>query len=233
MSISNVYSYMASQCRITDRTSQAVQGFVTISRQTGAGGIAIGEKLACYLDTHLPGVCHWTVFDKNLVDEIIKDHKSLSQNIIPFLQEKAAGEIEDMLEEMLGVHPAESILVSDTNDTILRLARMGRVILVGRGSAHITHKIAGGVHVRLVGSFKKRKDCTKAYFKCNDQEAIDVMDKEDKGRTEYLKQNFDQNIHDPLLYDLVINTDSVSSTEAVSLIGDLVIKRIKVIPRYN
>jgi len=167
MSISNVYEYIVSQCRASNKKVKEVQGFVTISRQTGAGGIIIGEKLAVYLDKHLPGECPWTFFDKNLVDEIIKDHCLLSKSIVPFLQEKAIPEIEEMLEEVLGVHPPGLILVKDTNDTILRLAEMGRVILVGRGSANITKKIAGGVHVRLVGSFEKRRDYTKEYQKCN------------------------------------------------------------------
>jgi len=225
MSLSNAYSYIASQCRVADRNLREPQGFVTISRQTGAGGIAIGEKLAIYLDQHWPGVCSWTVFDKNLVDEIIKDHDSLKSTIAPFLQEKAVSEIEDMLEEMLGVHPAKSILVSDTNATILRLARMGRVILVGHGSANITNQIPGGVHVRLVGSFEKRKEYTKEYLKCDEKQAIDIIDKEDKGREEYLKQNFGQDIHDLLRYDVVINTDLVSFDQAASLIGALVIQK--------
>jgi len=227
MAISDIYRYLAVQCRVENRARQGVQGFVTISRQTGAGGIVIDEKLALYLDKHLPGACSWTVFDKNLVDEIVKDHHSLSKNIAPFLEEKAVPKIEEALEEMLGVHPSESTLVSDTDDTILRLAKMGRVILVGRGSANITNKIAGGVHVRLVGSFKKRKDYTKEYFKCNDKEAEEIIRKEDKGRGEYLKQNFGRDIDDPLLYDLIINTDLVSYDQAASLIGGLIVMKIE------
>ena len=43
---------------------------VTLSRQTGAGGHAVAEKLAAYLDKHAPsGSCRWTIFDRNLVDE--------------------------------------------------------------------------------------------------------------------------------------------------------------------
>jgi cytidylate kinase len=104
---------------------------------------------------------------------------------------------------------------------------MGRVILVGRGSANITNKIAGGVHVRLIGSFKRRKEYTKAYFKCNDTEAEGIIHNEDKGRGEYLKQNFGQDIDDPLFYDLVINTDLVSYDQAVLLIGSLVVMKIE------
>ena len=224
-SLSDIYRYVALQCRVENRAVKGVQGFVTISRQSGSVGIAVGEKLELYLNKHLPGRCPWTIFNKNLVDEIVKDH-NLSSNVIPFLEEKAVPGIEEALEEMLGVHPPGSILVRDTNDTINRLAKMGRVIIVGHGAAVITNKIAGGVHVRLVGSLKKRKDSTKENLKCNDRQAQDIIYKEDKGRRGYLKQNFGKDIDDPLLYDLVINTDLVSLTQAASLIGSLVIQKV-------
>jgi cytidylate kinase len=224
-SLSDIYRYLAVQCRVENRVGKGVQGFVTISRQSGSAGIAVGEKLGLYLNEHLPGECPWTVFNKNLVDEIIKDH-NLSSSVIPFLEEKAVPEIEEMLEELLGVHPPQSILVRDTNDTIIRLAKMGHVIIVGHGAAVITNKIPGGVHVRLVGSLKKRKDSTKENLKCNDKGAEDVIYKEDEGRRGYLKQIFGKDIDDPLLYDLVINTDLVSLTQAASLIGGLVVQKV-------
>ena len=230
-SLSDIYRYVALQCRVENRAVKGIQGFVTISRQSGSVGITVGEKLGLYLNKHLPGRCPWTIFNKNLVDEIVKDH-NLSSNVIPFLEEKAVPGIDEMLEEMLGVHPPESILVRDTNDTIIRLAKMGRVIIVGHGAAVITNKIQGGVHVRLVGSLKKRKDSTKESLKCNDKEAEDIIYKEDKGRSGYLKQNFGKNIDDPLLYDLVINTDLVSLTQAASLIGSLVIQKMGITSSY-
>jgi len=223
-SLSNIYRYLVLQCRVENRAAKGVQGFVTISRQSGSAGITVGVKLELYLNKHLSGGCPWTVFNKNLVDEIIKDH-NLSSSVIPFLEEKAVPEIEGMLEEMLGVHPPEAILVRDTNDTIMRLARMGHAIIVGHGAAVITNKIPRGVHVRLVGSLKKRKDSTKENLKCNDKGAEDIIYKEDKGRRGYLKQNFGKDIDDPLLYDLVINTDLVSLTQAASLIGGLVVQK--------
>ena len=42
---------------------------------------------------------------------------------------------------------------------------------------------------------------------------------------QYIKDNFDRDIDDPLLYHIVINTDLVGYEEAARLIGDAVIKR--------
>ena len=223
----NIYEYLASQCRLAQKeepSSPLSRGFVTISRQAGAGGITIGEKLVRYLNKELPGKCPWTLFDKNLVDEVIKEHH-LSEKILPFLKESSISEIEDILDDLFGLHPPQFNLVQRTNQTILHLARMGRVILVGRGSPVITRKVAGGVHVRLIGSFQKRKSHIKEYFKFTDKEAELFIKNEDNGRAKYLKNYFNEDIDNPLLYDLIINTDTVSYDQAASLIGNLVIGR--------
>ena len=224
----NVYSYFAYQCWMAQKETLAapvVLSFVTISRQAGAGGITIGEKLADYLNKDLAGECPWTVFDKNLVHEVIKEHH-LSQKILPFLKEANIPEIEDTLENLLRLHPPQFTLVQRTTQTILHLAKMGRVVLVGRGSPVITKEIPGGVHVRLVGSFKKRRDHIKEYFQLSDKEAELFITNEDNGRAQYLKKYFNKDIDDPLFYDLVINTDTVSYDDAALLIADRTLKML-------
>jgi cytidylate kinase len=201
-------------------------GFVTISRQAGAGGITIGKKLALRLDKEMAHECPWTVFDKNLVDEVMKDN-NLTERMIPFLKEKSIPEIQDTFEDVLRVHPAQFTLVQRTNKTITRLAEMGHAIIVGRGAPVVTKDVPGGVHVRLIGSFKTRKEHIMEYYKFDDQEARDFIKNEDKGRAEYLKKYFDKNIDDPLLYDLVINTDSVSYDAAAGVIAELVVGKVR------
>jgi len=54
-----------------------------------------------------------------------------------------------------------------------------------------------------------------------------ISKKKDEGRRRYLKDNFDKDIDDPLLYHVIINTDLVQHDEAARLIGDEVIRRFK------
>lgn len=220
-----LYSYIASQCQ-ADHEDSTIPGFVTISRQAGAGGITIGEKLADYLNKKLTGKSPWTVFDKNLVDEVM-DRYELPKRILPYFKEARVSAIEDALEDLLGVHPPHFTLVEKTNQTIMNLARRGRTILVGRGSSVITRFTEGGVHIRLVGSTKARKKHIEEHYKLTDKEAEAFIDQEDIGRTQYLKKYFDRNVNDPLLYDVVINTDMVSYDDTAMIIGDMVIRKIK------
>jgi cytidylate kinase len=222
-----LYNYFYAQSlanRDRGESKKTVPGFVTISRQAGAGGITIGEKLAQYLNE--ASSSGWTVFDKTLVNEVISEH-NLPERMQTYLKEECLPGIEDFLEELLGVHPAQTTLVEKTNHTILHLARMGRSIIVGRGAPIVTRFTPGGIHIRLVGDLKNRKKHLKEYYKLDDKKAVKFIKQEDLGRAEYLKKYFQHNIDDPMLYDLVINTDRVSYDEAALLIKDMVIRKIK------
>jgi hypothetical protein len=213
-------------CRyLAGQDKKHVATFVTISRQAGAGGITIGEKLAALLTQSLSKTRAWPVFDKLLVDEVIKDHK-LPERVRAVMKEDYVPAIEEHLNGFLGVNPPRSTLVERTNQTMQHLARMGGCIIVGRGGSEATQLIPGGVHIRLVGSIEKRTAHLAQHFKWNERKSKEFLVKEDRGRALYLKKYFSQDIDNPVLYDLVINTDSISYDEAAILIKDLVMMKI-------
>jgi cytidylate kinase len=109
----------------------------------------------------------------------------------------------------------------------LRLAHIGNVILVGRGANVVTSELPTVFHVHLVGSLEKRIEQAQKVFSLDRKSAINYIKKKDEGRRRYLKDNFDKDIDDPLLYHLIINTDLVQYDEAARLIGDEVIRRFK------
>ena len=80
--------------------------------------------------------------------------------------------------------------------------------------------------MRLVGSLEKRVAHTQEIRNLGKKAALDLIHAEDRGRERYLKKYFNQNPDDPLLYDLVINTDSVSYEEAAHLIGTAALRKI-------
>ena len=107
---------------------------MTISRQTGCGALVVAEKLAHYLQQHSSGdACPWTVFDRNLMDKVLEDH-NLPARLAKFLPEDRVSQIEDILAEVFEVHPPAQTIIQQTTETILKLAGLGNVILIGRGS---------------------------------------------------------------------------------------------------
>jgi cytidylate kinase len=197
---------------------------VTISRMAGSGGRTIASNLAAYLQRRTPVDCHWTVFDQNLLEEVLEDHH-LPKRMANYMPENHASVFGDMVEELLGLHPSAWTITHQTAETILRLAHMGNVILVGRGANIITRNLERVFHVRLVGSLEKRIERVQQVYGLEKQKAIDCIQLEDKGRRRYIKDNFHKDIDDPLLYHLVLNTDLVSPDDATRLIGDEVISR--------
>lgn len=198
---------------------------VTISRQAGAGGFTLAQKLAQYLQQHdTRAACPWTVFDKQLVQKVLEDHK-LSDSVARFMPEDKYSEIRDTVEELLGLHPAHETLVEKTSETILHLAQMGNVVLVGRGANVIIGFVPNAVHVRLVGSVEKRVRTCQEYYNFSLEQAAEYVKQTDQGRVHYLRRHFDKNIDDQSLYHLVINTDLVTPDEAVAMIGRLVLDR--------
>jgi cytidylate kinase len=211
--------------RSRSRQPERKQPTITISRQTGAGGIPVAERLAEYLEAQGPETERpWTVFDKNLVEQVLADH-NLPRELARYMPEDKISQVSDMVEELLGLHPPSWTLLRQTTETILHLAELGNVILVGRAAAAITAKVDNAFHVRLVGSEEERVKLVEEFYKLNHREALAFMRKEDLGRKRYLKRHFRKNIDDPLLYHLVINTDRISTEEATRMIGEAVLHK--------
>ena len=198
---------------------------VTISRQSGAGGHAVAARLAEYLQaktTNRP--CPWTVFDRNLVHRVLEDHH-LPKRLAPFMPEDRISEMADTMDELFGLHPPSWTLVRNTAETILNLAELGNVILIGRGANVITRKLDYVFHVRLVGSIEARAAYIQQLEGLDAKQARDFVRREDRARRRYLKKYFHEDIDDPLLYHMVLNTDLIPDWEAALIIGEAVVRK--------
>lgn len=196
---------------------------VTISRQSGCGAHIVAEMLSRYLQSHSePGAPAWTVLDRNLVETVLADHH-LPVRFARFMPEDRVREIDDIMDELFGLHPPSWTLVQQTSETILRLAELGNVIILGRGANIIAAKMPQVVHIRMVGSLQRRIERRQDLESVDRKEAASRIREEDLGRKRYFRKHFNKDMDDPSLYHLVINTDVVLPETAVRLIGDLVL----------
>ena len=198
---------------------------ITISRQSGCGAHVVAKQLAGCLQAHSDkGERPWTVFDRNLVEKVLEDHQ-LPERLAKFMPEDRVLEINDIMDELFGLHPPSWALVQQTSETILRLAELGNVIILGRGANVITAKLPHVLHVRMIGSLEHRIQQRQHFEELTREEAAESIAREDLGRQRYLKKHFNKDINDPLLYHLVVNTDLVSLDAAARIIGDLALSR--------
>jgi cytidylate kinase len=128
------------------------------------------------------------------------------------------------MEELFGLHPPSWLLVRKVTETILHLAELGNVILIGRGAAVATASLEHVFHVRLVSALGKRIQRIQELNHLSKQAALRFIEQEDRGRERYLKKYFKADVDDPLLYDLTINTDRISHDQAAQLITDAMLK---------
>jgi cytidylate kinase len=197
---------------------------VTISRQTGCGAQLVAAKLAELLQARAPvPPCQWTVFDRNLVEKVLDDH-NLPKKLAQFMPEDRVSVIDDIMAEVLGLHPPTWTLFHQTAETILKLAELGNVILVGRGANVITSKLEHMFHARIVGSLEKRVERVRQHYGLGEKAAREFIEKEDRGRQRYFQTHFGVNIEDPLLYHLVLNTDRIPCAAAAELIAEAALR---------
>ena len=220
-SMESCFSFVHSQTAPPARAAApvGVRRAVTISRQAGCGGVHVAEKLANYLQHHapVPGV-NWTIFDRELMDKVLADHK-LPKYLAKFMPEDRSSQIQDTLADIFGVHPPAETVVKQTAETLLQLAELGNVILVGRAGNIVTAKLPHVLHVRLVAPLEDRIERI-----CRDDhktpaEARRFCLEEEQARARYLKTYFKADISDPVNYLLIINTSQVGYDNAARLIG--------------
>jgi ferredoxin len=149
-------AYINSRPRSVDQPPESERLAVAISPQTGSGALQIAERLAEYLQARAPHAePPWRVFDRNLMAKVLEDHHHPTR-LVEFLPEDAHNPVDDMLHELLGLHPPSWVIVQQSIETILNLVRAGNVILMGWGVNAVTRKLPNVFHVRLVGSLEHR-----------------------------------------------------------------------------
>ncbi len=158
--------------------------------------------------------------DRNLVEKVLEDHQ-LPARMARFMPEDRVRQIDDILEDLFGVHQPSWAFVQQTAETILRLAELGNVIILGRGANVVTARLPQVLHVRLIGSLERRIQNMRRYEGLGEKAARERIESEDRGRQRYLKKHYQKDVADPLQYHLVLNTDLVSFDEAARIICDL------------
>lgn len=198
---------------------------ITISRETGAGADVISQKLIeifqKYKKVFLPD---WTIFEKNLIHKVLEDHH-LPQTLTEVFDEKKYSSILSFASEVLVGQPSVQTVVYKTTQTILSLAEIGNVIIVGRGGNIVTCNLPSAFHVRLVSTIEDRIKHVKEVYGYDNKQATEFLKKDDQARKNFISTYFHKQIDDPLLYHLTINTHQVNYTQAAELIADAVMTR--------
>jgi cytidylate kinase len=216
-----VAAFLKARERERWKRSDGTNPLVTISRQLGSDGDAIAFRVAERLTALSFGNEPWLVVDKTIAQRVIDDHH-LPKRISEFLTNEQEVTIQDHIEGLFGISvPRETIIEKMTN-TMLKLANIGHVVLVGRASHIVTQGFPRAVHVRIIGSVEKRAVRLMAERGCSREVAEELIRHGDWNSQSFVKTHFHADLDNMLRYDMVFNTDRVPVEDASRMISELI-----------
>jgi hypothetical protein len=215
---------------------------ITISRETGTCAKRISEELIKFFkDKSNEDKPKWMLFDKNLIQKVLEDH-NLPGVLEKIMEEDKISFFASMLNEMFSGLPGQWSLIRKQSETILRVASIGNVIIIGRGANIITHNMSNTFHIRLIAPVNERINNFAEVYNLNFKEAKTIVEQHDSCRMKYIQTVFSKKIDDPVLYDMIINTKGLNFKKTAELIGSVVLKKFpdffrqeeeKIIPPFH
>jgi cytidylate kinase len=183
--------------------------FIAVSREAGAGGGDIAARVAEKMGFQILG--------REMLD-YLADTFQLPRDMLDFVDEKTAHWIHDAFGFWLDKYTvSQEEYVIRLGRMVLLAAQHRECVFIGRGVQFLLPKNKG-LTVRIVASEKNRVERTKQMRNVSIEEARQFVAETDRGRKEFVRRYFHQDVADPLLYDLVLNADKFGVEGAVDMI---------------
>jgi cytidylate kinase len=200
---------------------------ITISRQFGAGGRTLGEKLAKRLGYYYA--------DDVMVKEVAQRMNVSSKAVRGFEKEGASNlmkilnkfiskdYIDRLISDKYG-HVYEEKYVESVRSIVRGLHEQGNAVIVGRGSQYILQGEKNAIHVLLVKELDDRiRFIKEKYMMRNEEEVRKIINRADKIRENFLSFFSNSESHDnPLFYDLTLNMNRINMDLGLELIVNLI-----------
>lgn len=213
--------YWENYKKIEETKEEQVRPFITISREYGCVVGPLAQKLAKALN-ELEGIENWETYDRNLLEEIVKD-TGVSEKLIETIDTKKREEMTELMRGFLTDYPPQVTAYKQLVKTVRGLCIHGRSIIVGRAGVVITRGLKYGLHIRFVAplSYRVKKIMEVASFK-DKLEAEKFVEKKDRERHDFLNQYIRFDAENPASYDITINVSRFTEEEIInSIIGAL------------
>lgn len=182
---------------------------VTISRQYGAGGHTVGEKVIERLGSE------WKLYDREIVDAVAKCANVRTDQAAQF-DEKLQSKQESALRYLTnywGFKPTG--YYQHLVEVLISLSHEGHKVIIGRGA---NFALPHALKVRLCGSEAYRSHNIAHLQGLTIQAATARMHEVDKERADFSRAFFGRNIDDPTVYDLTLRMDHISLDTAAAAI---------------
>jgi cytidylate kinase len=177
---------------------------VAMSETVGSGGTEIGRALATALG--------WEFADREI---ITKAAESFGEGVMEL---KHATEEKPTLWERF--RQSQRRYMTYVEATVLELAARGNVVLVGRASTVILADVPHALRVRVIAPERLRADRIERQQGLTGAAAVDYVRDADRDLAARVRFLYHLDWEDPLLYDVVLNTERLTVGQAVGMLRD-------------
>jgi CMP/dCMP kinase len=203
---------------------------VTISRQFGAGGITLAQKLCERFGFRL--------VDEFVIDELARKAK-VSPDWLSAIEKEASSAFLGLLSNIVssGIFyrspssPGQDVerkkYISILTSIMTTMADEGGYVLVGRGSQFVLKKHPKAFHVMLAGEYEDRVRFFMEHYSLARPEAEELIKEKEKQRTAIASKVFQADINDVNLYHVALNTSRLPFDWVVDSVSDMLTRFMK------
>lgn len=196
---------------------------ITISRQFGAGGRTLGQKLA--------GKLGYTFADNNVIQMLARE-ANVSEHWVESFEKEAGSKFSRVISGMVSKRWLDRILADEYGYLdediyldylvliIAKIADEGNVVILGRGSQYILDDHPEACHILLIDSLENRVRFMMKHYNLSDKNAARIVNREDKRRINLYRRLGKADYDDPSLYHLVLNMGRFKLEQAVELVAE-------------
>ncbi|RJF96673.1 BON domain-containing protein [Noviherbaspirillum cavernae] len=176
---------------------------IAMTQEMGSLAKDVALKLASALDIEVM---------RNEVVDHVSAKMALPKSAVRRLREGKAGFLERLKTD-------RKIMALYTAEEVFELANRGNVVLRGWGATCLLRPVPHVPCVRITSSFEKRVEWLMSSLETEDRDfAASEIRRSDEAHASRMHQQFGVSWGDPVLYDMVLNTDRVSVDSCVEQI---------------
>jgi cytidylate kinase len=176
---------------------------VTVSRQLGSLGTDVAHRLAEKL--------RYQCLDKETFDQSLNEHGIAAAKVEKYDEKKPSLWDTFSTDRDLYLHFMKTVIYES--------ARQGNVVILGRGGQVLLRGLPGTLSVRIIAPLEYRIKRVQDKFQLQRKEAEQAVRNSDRDRSGFHRFFFNVSWSDAWLYDLVLNTETLTVESAVDMIN--------------
>ena len=183
-------------------------GVITISR----GAMTGGEELAKLLATRLG----YEAVDREVINECARKYNIIEQDLLNELERSPS-----LWQRLTRARSRDLIYIKCS---LIDAIKRDKVVYYGHAGSLLLAELRSVLRVRLEAPLKDRAAVVMKEQGLDRKKALEFIEKTDKQKRRWVKMLYDEDWHNPALYDLVFNTQ-IMSLETITDVVELAIKR--------